>query len=109
MKDDPATFVALAFPDLAPHQREIVHRIACLEPTHVALTPEGPVTGGRAVIVADDAHDFTDAEDRVLTYLTVPTPQLMSGEDMERAKRRAMFPANRKGTRAFLASEAKRR
>lgn len=30
-------------------------------------------------------------------------------EYLERAKRRARFPRNRKGTRAFLAAEARRR
>lgn len=40
-----------------------------------------------------------------VTYLTVPTPQLMTAEEMERAKRRAHFPANRKGERAFQAAE----
>lgn len=43
-----------------------------------------------------------------LTVLTIPTPEPFVAADWERAKRRAQFPANRKGERAFLAAERKR-
>jgi hypothetical protein len=49
----------------------------------------------KPVVIADDEP----------TLLKIDTPQLMRPDEMQLAKRRAKFPTNRKGRRAFEAAE----
>lgn len=94
--------------------------ITSLEPTHVALTPDGPQLGGRylALDPATPGGDQTVIDGRTVTPIVVAAPRapaadfhtaraagIASAGDLARAKRRARFPANRKGERAFRAAE----